>query len=157
MSFIQAHLEAGHTPLVRELPVAVGEAFVKGALLIRDGAGAWAECGADPAAIGAVALSNYQVDNSGFSPLGRTEFPPGFMQGMAVQGEQVFHAEYVGALPAVDGGSYGVTRGVDLVWRVDFGKGGGDARVRLVGRWTDAPINRNRVMVSILPANVQVI
>jgi hypothetical protein len=159
MSFRQARLKSGHTPPTRELPVAAGAAFRQGALLVRDANGAWAECGADPAAVGAIALSDYGAADATAIGVGhgRHEFPPGHMQGMKVQDEQEFHAEYVGTLPAADGGTYGVTRGGDSKWRVDFAKDGAAARVKLVKRLTEAPINRNRVVVSFLPANVQIV
>lgn len=157
MSFICARLHGGHVAPARQKPVASGAAFNLGALLLMDANGAWAECGADPVAIGAVAESGYGTDSSGFARLGKKEFPPGYMQGTLVMNEQEFHALYVGDLPAANGGSYGVTRGADGIWRVDFAKTAGDARLKLVGRWTDAPINKSRVMVVFLAANVQIL
>lgn len=157
MSFITARLHGTKVPPVRELVVASGQAFSKGALLIRDANGAWAECGADPAVVGAVAESDFGVDASGFSRLGRSEFPPGFMQATKVQGEQSFHAEYVGVLPAAAGGSYGVVRDTDGRWKVDFADVVNQV-VRLVNlEWTQDPINKNRVEVVFLPGVVQVI
>ena len=157
MSFILARLVSGHVAPVAQKPVAAEAEFNRGALLVMDEDGAWAECEEDPEAIGAIAESSYGPDTSGFNKLAKKEFPPGYMQGTKVQGEVQFHAEYLGDLPAADGGSYGVTRDEDADWKVDFDKTGEDARVKLVGRWTDAPINRSRVMVSFLAANVQVV
>lgn len=156
MSFVTARLKGRSVPPVKELPVAAGADFSRGALLVRDANGAWAECGADPAAIGGVAESDYKADSAGFGGHGRTEFPPGYMQATLVQGEQEFHAEYVGTLPAADGGSYGVIRDTDGRWKVDFDEVVA-TRVKLVNRLTNSPENRNRVLVSVLPANVQIV
>lgn len=156
MSFKLARLKAAHTPRVRELAVAAGASFKKGALLLRDANGQWAECGADPAAIAAVALSDYNADATGFSHTGRTEFPPGYMQGCAVQDEVAYRAEFVGALPAADGGSYGVIKDADGRWKVDFNEVVA-TRVKLVNRFTNSPENDNEVEVVFLAANVQVI
>jgi len=155
MSFIAARLKSGHVPPNRELPVAAGEAFEQGALLLVNASGEYEECAADPAAIAAVSESAFGADTSGFNRLGVREFPPGMMQGTKVQGQQ-FHAEYVGTLPAAIGGSYGVVRDTDGRWKVDFDETV-ETRVKLVGFWTDAPINKNRVFVEFLAANVQVI
>lgn len=156
MSFQMAKLKGRSTPPTLEKPVAAGAAFEDGALLLADANNEWAECGADPASIGAVALSAYGADSSGFNRLGTKEFPPGYMQGMLVQDEVVFSAEYVGALPAADGGSYGLVRDTDGRWKVDFGEAV-NTRVKLVGRLTDSPENRNRVLIVFLAANVQLL
>lgn len=157
MSFIVARLHGTKVPPVKELPVAAGAAFETGALLIRDANGAWAECGADPAVVGAVAESGFGADTSGFAHLGRKEFPTGFMQATKVQGEQHFHAEYVGTLPAAAGGAYGVVRDTDSRWKVDFADTTNQV-VRLVNiEWTQAPLNKNRVEVVFLPGVVQII
>lgn len=156
MSFITGRLHGTKVPPVKELPVASGAAFEAGALLLVDANGAYAECGADPAVIAAVAESGFGVDASGFNRLGRKEFPPGMMQATKVQGEQPFIAEYVGTLPAANGGAYGVIRDTDSRWKVDFAETV-NTRVRLLGRRTDSPINVAKVEVCFLPANVQLI
>lgn len=157
MSFQLAHLDGARVPRTVEKPVAAGASFARGALLLVDANGAYAECGADPAAVAAVSNSDYGSDASGFNPTGRMEFPPGFMQGTSVQGEHVFSAEYVGTLPAAGGGSYGVVKDTDGRWKVDFGETT-NTRVKLVNLgWTRSPLNKNRVLVSFLPGNVQVI
>jgi hypothetical protein len=156
MSFIVARLKSGHTPETRELNVAAGAAFSQGALLLKDANGDWAECGADPASIAAVALSDYGADTGGYGSHGTKEFPPGRMQATLVADEQPFHAEYVGTLPAADGGSYGVVRDADGRWKVDFAETV-NTRVKLVNRYTNSPENRNRVEVKFLAANVQVV
>lgn len=156
MSFIASRLRGmGGTPKVKERPLAAGASGLKGALLLVDANGAYATCGADPAAIAAVALSDYGVDSGGFIHTGKKEFPPGFMQAVSVQDNQPFHAEYVGALPAADGGSYGVVLDADGRWKVDFTEVAA-TRVKLVGRLTNSPENRNRVEVVVLAANVQI-
>lgn len=154
MSFIAARLRAGHTPRIKERPLAAGAAGKKGALLLVDANGAYATCGADPAAIAAVAQSDYGPNATGFG-LASHEFPPGYMQAVSVQDNQPFHAEYVGALPAANGGSYGVILDADGRWKVDFAEVV-NTRVKLVGRLTDSPENRNRVEVVVLAANVQI-
>lgn len=156
MSFRAARLRAGNTPTIREKPVAAAQAFEEGALLLMDVNGAWAECGANPAAIGAVSESAYGADTTGFVRTGKREFPPGFMQGILVQDNQAFHCEYLGVLPAADGLSYDVIRDADLRWKVNFASVAA-ARAKLIGRMTNSPENRNRVIVSILAANVQVL
>lgn len=155
MSFRAARLRAGSVPHIREKVVATGAAFEEGALLLVDANGLYAECGADPAAIAAVAESAFGADTSGFVRTGKKEFPPGYMQASLVANEQPFHAEYVGTLPAANGGSYGVVRDTDGKWKVDFADVTA-TRVKLVNRLTDSPENRNRVEVVFLAANVQI-
>lgn len=156
MSFKLARLKAGMVPRHRELPLAAGQAFLAGALLLRDANGAFAECGADPAVIAAVAESGAGPDTSGFNPLAVKGFPPGYMQGIAVQDEVIFRARYVGALPAADGGSYGVVKDADGLWKVDFNEVV-NTRLKLLGRLTNSPENVAEVLVAFLAANVQVI
>jgi hypothetical protein len=157
MSFFAARLQAmGGTPRTRELVVAAGQAFYRGALLVKDSNGAWAECGADPAAVAAVANSDFQADTTGFSHLGRSEFPPGYMQATKVSDEQPFLAKYVGSLPAADGASYGVVRDTDGLWKVDFAEVT-TLVVKLVGRRTNSPENVALVEVVFLPAVVQIV
>lgn len=156
MSFRAARLRSQSTPTIREKPVAGGAAFEEGALLLMDVNGAWAECGANPAAIGAVSESAYGTDTTGFVRTGKREFPPGFMQGILVQDNQQFHCEYLGGLPAADGVAYDVIRDADLRWKVNFASVAA-ARAKLVGRMTNSPENRNRVIVTILAANVQIL
>lgn len=156
MGFSPSRLRAGMTPPTKERPLAAGASGKRGALLVVDANGAYATAGADPAAIAATAASDYGPDTSGFNHLGVKNFPPGFLQGHSVEGLQPFKAPYMGALPAASGGDYGVTLDADGEWKVDFGKTGAAARVRLVKLLTDSPLNRNEVEVVVLPANVQV-
>jgi hypothetical protein len=159
MSFILAHLDGARTPRAVEKTVVAGSNFTKGALLLVDANGAYAECAANPAAVAAVAESAFGPDSSGFIRTGTKEFPPGFMQGMSVQGEHAFHAQYTGALPAATGGSYPVEKGADGLWRVKLTVVTGDVSVvKLIDlRWTNSPLNVNRVVVTFLPGVVQII
>lgn len=155
MSFILVEPGVGGTvPRIVEKDLAGGYAALGGALLLVNGSGQYAECGADPALVAAVANSAGGADTSGFNILGRKEFPSNRMQGIAVQGFRVFKAKYLGTLPGADGGTYGVTRDSDSFWKVDFAKTGGTARVTLVGRQTQSPENQPYVLVSFLAANV---
>lgn len=157
MSFIVARLKARGVPKARQRPVAAGQNFEVGALLVLDGSGNWAECGADPAAIGAVSESPFGVDTVGYIGTGRKEFPPGEVVATAVQDEVSFKAQYLGSLPAAIGGTYGVTRDTGGIWKVDFNKTGATARVKLLNRFADAPINQALVEVVFLSANVQIV
>lgn len=156
MSFLLARLKAAHSPKARELPLASGSAFLRGAAMLKDANGAWAECGADPAVIGAVAESDCGPSTAVGAHFGTKEFPSGYMIGMLVQDEVAFRARYIGALPAADGGTYGITKDTDGLWKVDFGKTGASARVKLTGRLTDSPLNVPEVLVVFLAANVQI-
>lgn len=155
MSFTVARLRGTKVTPVVELAVASSQAWEPGALLVKNGSGIWAECGADPTSVAAVALSGYGADSSGFT-YGRREFPPGMMQGAKVQDEISFLAKYVGTLPAADGASYGVVRDTDGQWKVDFSDTT-NLVVRLVGRRTNSPENVAKVEVVFLPAVVQII
>lgn len=109
----------GKIPLTVERAIASGYAEAEGALLLINATNKFEACGADPALIAAVALTPGGADTSGFNILGRKEFPPLFMQGISLAGEH-FIAPYLGTLPANPGGTYGVVRDSDGVWKVDF-------------------------------------
>ncbi len=156
MSFKVARLEAGHTPRTRELVVATvpAQAFTKGALLLADAANNWAECGADPAVIGAVALSDYLADTSGFSHTARTEFPTGSMQGALVRdGVRFIGEKVIGGADPVVGSEYGVILDVDGRWKIDTAEAVA-TRVH-VHRLVDDPIDQNKWEVTFLAANCQ--
>jgi hypothetical protein len=157
MSFQLANLKGAALPRMVEKVVAAGQSFLRGAALLVDSNDNYAECGADPAAIAAIANSDYGTDATGFIRTGHKEFPVGYMQGISVAHQVVFSAEYVGTLPAAAGGSYGIVKGGDGKWRVDFTETV-NTRLKLVSlEWTRAPLNRNRVLVEFLTANVQLI
>jgi hypothetical protein len=154
MSFILAELDAQSIPRARELPVAAAQAFLRGAALLVNASNQYAECGADPAAIAAIAESDYGTDTGGFGGHGTKEFPPGHMQGTLLEGRK-FRARYVGSLPAADGGSYGIVKDADGLWKVDFTDTTA-TRVKLVGRLTQSPENQAEVFVRFLTANIQI-
>lgn len=156
MSFKVARAKSQSIPRVKELPLASGASFPLGSLMLVNASGEFAECGADPAAIAAVSESAAGTSTDIGNHLGKHEFPPGRIQGTAVQDEVVFRAKYVGALPAANGGLYGVVKDSDGQWKVDFGETVA-TRVKLVGRLTDSPENQAEVLVTFLAANVQVI
>ena len=155
MSFQLAHPVGVAVGRVVERDLAASQVFNVGALLLVDSNGAFAECGADPAAIAAVALAPAGPDTSGFNILGVKPFPPGKMQAETLAGKQ-FTAKYVGTLPAADGGVYGVVRDTDGSWKVDFSEVTA-TRVTLIGRRTTSPENIARVVVEFLATCIQTI
>lgn len=150
---LAAPAPGGFVPPIVEKALAAGYAEEQGALLIVNGSGQFAACGADPALVAAVALTPGGTDSSGFNILGHKEFPPGYMQGIAVRGQE-FRAPYVGTLPAADGGQYGVIRDADGVWKVDFDEVV-NVVLTLVGRLTNDPEDQPEVLVRFLDSVVQ--
>lgn len=164
MSFIAADMGVGGgaiQPTV-EKPMASPTTYAEaqGALLVDDGTGNWAVCGANPALIGAVALTPGGVDVTsvagvgGFNIRGRKEFPNNTMQGVLVQNSVRFRAKYAGVLPATTGGSYGVVRDADGVWKVNFADAV-NTRVKYLGSETASPESQPYVFVMFLSANIQ--
>jgi hypothetical protein len=155
MSFILADMaNMGIGQRVVERTIGAGYAALYGALLVVDGTGNYAEAGADPATINAVALTRGGADTSGFAIIGRKEFPSNKVQGVNPSGRK-FRAKYLGTLPANSGSTYGVTRDTDSYWKVDFSKTGATARVTLISLFlTGAPELVNEVLVQILDANI---
>lgn len=139
-----------------ERDIVPAAAYLQGALLLVNGSNQFAECGADPAAIAAVACTDVGPDTSGYNRLGQKNFPPGRVQGIQVTRERLFRALYVGTLPSVDGGSYGVIKDSDGKWKVDFAETV-NTRLKLVGRRTNSPENLPQVIVKFLAANVQIV
>lgn len=156
MSFQLAHPVGTAVPRVVQKPLAGGYAALEGALILADASDNFAECGADPAAIGAVAISAGGTDTSGFVRFGKKEFPPGFMQGIVWDPNVIFSARYVGGLPAANGASYGVVKDADGYWKVDFTEVAA-TRCKLVDRRTTSPENIARVLVRPLVANAQLL
>jgi hypothetical protein len=82
MSFQSLSSAGGHDTPDKERPLAAGAAGKRGALLLVDANGAYATCGADPAAIAATSRMSTTVRTPAVStiwvPAG---FPPGYMQG----------------------------------------------------------------------------
>lgn len=138
---------------VVEKALAAGYAEEIGALLLVDIDGNYAACGADPALVAAVADTPGGTDTSGYNITGHKEFPAGYMQGIGVRNRK-FRAFYVGALPAANGGAYGVIRDADGFWKVDFNEVDNPV-VTLTGRLTDSPESQLEVIVEFLSARVQ--
>lgn len=156
MSFKLARAQSQSIPRVKEKPLAAGSTFNKGALMVVDTNGAYAECGADPAAVAAIALSGAGPTTAIGQYTGRIEFPPGYMQGEEVQELTEYRARYTGALPAATGGSYGVVKGADGDWVVDFTETTALV-VKLLRSLAVSPENVPEVIVTFLPAVVQII
>ena len=153
MSFVLADTPDTGVNRIVQRALASGSAFPQGTLMLVNGSNEFAECGADPASIAAVSATACGTDSTGFNILGKKEFPPGYMQGITLEGRK-FRAKYVGTLPAVDGGSYGVVKDTDGQWKVDFTDTTA-TRVKLVGRLTGSPENQAQVLVAFIPANIQ--
>jgi hypothetical protein len=158
MSFQLAHPgpSGQAVPRIVQKPLAGGYAALEGALILADASDNFAECGADPTSIGAVAVSPGGTDASGFVRFGKKEFPPGFMQGIVWDPNYIFSARYIGGLPAANGANYGVVRDTDLYWKVDFTDTTA-TRCKLVDRRTTSPENIARVLVRPLVANAQLL
>jgi hypothetical protein len=156
MTFKLARAKSQSIPRVKEKPLASGSSFNKGALLVVNGSDQFAECGADPASVAAVALSGAGASTEIGNHLGTSEFPPGFVQGQSVMEGTEFRCGYVGTLPAVAGGSYGVVRGADGLWRVDFAEVTALV-VKYLRSLAGSPENLPEIIVTFLPAVVQII
>jgi|SRR3982751_2449359 len=156
MSFKLARAKSQSIPRTKEKALAAGAAFKLGALLLVNANDEYAECGADPALIAAVSESAAGASTEIGNRLGKEEFPPGRMQGTAVQDEVEFRARYVGALPGAVGGSYGVVKDADGFWKVDF-TDAVNTRVKYVRNYGLSPENLPEVGCIVLAANVQVI
>lgn len=156
MSFRAKSFQRQSVPPTREKAIADGGAWQGGALLLENASGEWAECGANPAAIGAVAMHPVGAGSGPLYPVGTREFPPGFALGMLVASDVPFTCLYTGTLPAATGGNYDVVNSSG-VWKVNFDSQAA-ARVKLVDkRWTESPLSQSRVVVTFLPANVQLV
>lgn len=156
MSFQLAYPKGVAVPRIIEKSLAAAQAFEVGALLVADANDNWAECGADPASIAAVACSPAGADSTGFNILGRREFPSGKVQAIALSAEVPLSCKYVGTLPAVNGGTYGVVRDTDGFWKLDFSEVTA-MQFKLVDRRTNSPENIGRVIVIPLVAKIQLV
>lgn len=156
MTMIAARARGVAAPRIREKDVAAAESWPGNPPVYMDSNGKWAQCGADPAVIAGVACTAYGDDVSGFNPLGVKGFPPGRCQVTLAGDEQQFHAEYVGTKPSVAGGSYGIVKGSDGFWRVDF-TDTTNTRVVYDGDYITDPsvATPTRVLFHFLAANVQ--
>jgi hypothetical protein len=125
------------------LPLAAAQTFITGALVLRDGSGNVAECGADPASIYGISEGQAGKEITDVNKIivtRATEFTRWWM------------STSVAPTSANSGISYGVTKDADGIWYVDFTKTAGSARVYVHQIDTDT----GRVEVSILAANRQV-
>jgi hypothetical protein len=156
MSFILAHADPGGViPRVPERPATAGSNWLRGAAILVNGSGEFAECGADPAAIAGFAENNFGTTSSSiFNPFGKDGFPPGYAQ-VAAAFHRYFRCRYIGTLPGAVGGTYGITRDTDLLWKTDFSKSAANQRVKLIRFLTTSPENLPEVVVTVLDANVQ--
>jgi hypothetical protein len=161
MSFSAAHLRAQSVPLIKTIPVAADESFFKGALGTENEYGEFEEL--DDYGLGAgeveyVALMRYGVDTlepyegaPSFDILGGLGMPPGFIQVLVVtpgNRKDFYDALFVGDLPEVTGGTYGVVRDTDNRWKVDFDNTT-DGIVRLESiEWAQAPLGKGRVVLT---------
>lgn len=156
MTFILGAPNGQSINRVRVRPVVAAGVWELGAALLINAAGEWAECGADPALIGGFSEHAVGTGSGALYPVGTKEFPPGKCIASLAEGN-IFSADYVGTLPANAGGSYGIVKGADGLWRVDFAETV-NTRVLLVSIDEElAPTNRHRVQIRVLPANVQIV
>lgn len=154
MSFQEAYPQGTAVPYIVERALAASQAFLVGALVVQDSDGNIAECGADPDAVAGIALAPCGTDSSGFNILAKKEFPPGYMQVLALRVAVPLTCEYVGSLPAADGGSYGAVKDTDSKWKIDFNETD-NVVFKLIGRRTTSPENIARVIVEPLADIIQ--
>lgn len=127
-------------------------AFFEGAPLIVHSDGSFREASADPATFAAFALSDVGTGSGAEFPVGTREFPPGQVQGVMIRAGMKFLAEFVGT-PAE--GSFGMVRGADGRWRVDFTETT-TTQLRFLRRYDVSPLSVPLVEVSILAAAVAI-
>lgn len=152
MSFMAIPGRGGVTPLVREK--AITGTWEAGSLLTVNGSDQFAEAGADPATVNAVALHAVGSGSGAQYPVGRKEFPPNRAQACWSGHEFGFTADYTGTLPANAGANYGVVKDSDSKWKVDFSETV-NTRLTLTDiSFTVAPLSQRRVRIKFLTANV---
>lgn len=140
MARIPATIAAGRKDNV-QLPLAASQTFKTGALVVRDGSGNIAECGADPATIFGWALgeaTKNPVDSTKQIVCRATEESRAWMQASA------------DPTSANSGVSYGVAKDADGIWYVDFTD---TTATRVYVHEVDT--DTKRVLVSVLAANRQ--
>jgi hypothetical protein len=161
----------------RRLAIASNASWLSGSLLFVDATtDQWVECGADPALIGGVSLDEVGTGAGSLYPLDRREFPPFTCGAIRTTDGRMFNGPYVGT-PQI--GTYGVVKGADGVWRVDFNEtvatrvrvvdvknavdttnrpsfpGGTASPFRFNGAEITGPIGNGFVAFQFLPANAQ--
>lgn len=148
MSFRPTTYENGGQITARELAVVAAGSWNSGALIVTNASGEATECGADPALIAGISLSNVGTGTGPLYPLGVREFPPGRCTVLPISPDYTFTCQYKGTLGTL-GTAYGVVKDTDGLWKVDFSDvGGTTTRVTLVDKsQTAAPLLQNRVSV----------
>lgn len=124
------------------LPLAAAQTFLIGAAVLRDGSANIAECAADPAVIYGFA------EEAALKEI--TDVTKIIVQ-QATEATRWWMSCNVNPTAANSGINYGITKGADGIWIVDFTKTGGTSRVYVHQVDTDT----NRVEVSVLAANRQ--
>lgn len=157
MSFRQATLNSGHTPVVREYPVKAAEAWPDGALLMLDTDGLLVECGADPTAVAGVALGAYGGTATVYDRTGALGTPPGTALVMLARDNAEFTCEVKGTITDLDIlDEHGVIVDTDGDWKLDIAET--TTKVVKVVRLLDTGIGTpTRVVVRFLAAAVQAI
>lgn len=159
MSFRQATLNSGHSPVTLCLPVATDEVWPKGALLLVDADGKLAECGADPTAVAGVALHAYGGTASIYDHThGELGVPPGYALVMLARDDAEFTCKVIGTIGNLDVlDEHGVAVDTDGDWKLDIAEV--TTKVVKVIRLLDgvAGYTPDRVVVRFLAAAVQAI
>lgn len=164
MSFAAAHLRAQSVPMIRTLRVAEDESFFKGALGVANEYGEFEELdeyGLSAGDVEYIALSRFGKDGTvqyegtpSFDILGGFGFPPGEIPCLVVSPgnrKDFYDAFYVGTLPEVIGGVYGVVLDTDGQWKVNFADtNGGIVRLESL-ELAQHPLNKGRVVVTFQP------
>lgn len=140
-------------PETQERAVYSGSDWKEGALVLVHSDGTFKECGADPASIAGVARSDVGTGSGAEYPIGSKEFPPGYCQAVLLKPGMKLTAEYTGTMGTV-GTAYGVVRGSDGKWRIDFTETG-TAQFKLVRDLSAAPLDSNRVEVVVVTSFIQ--
>lgn len=161
MSFrLEQNKPGGGIPTVRQRAIVPGSTGRKGALLTQTNVGQYAEVTSPNPALNticSVALSDWGPATGSLFPLGTKEFPPGFLEAWVLDGSTPYLCQYNGALPAAEGGTYGVVKDTNGLWRVDFTNTTSPV-VRLADLRTTvlpARLTRAEVGVSFLPGFMQ--
>lgn len=124
------------------LPLAAAQTFLTGAFVLRDGSGNIAECGADPAVIYGLSMEPATKEITDATKI---------LVQQATESWRAWMPTNVAPTAANSGINYGITKGADGIWVVDFTKTGGTARVYVHQVDTDT----GRVEISVLAANRQ--
>lgn len=124
------------------LPLAAAQTFLTGAFVLRDGSGNIAECAADPAVIYGVSMEPALKEITDATKI---------IVQQATEIVRWWFPTNVAPTSANSGVNYGITKGADGIWYVDFTKTAATARVYVHQIDTDT----GRVEASVLAANRQ--